>query len=321
MDILLLFGFIAILLFILVQAAEYVEDAFVYLARKLKVNEFFVGFGILGIVTSLPEIAIAASSSSDAPELSIGNLLGATLILLTLIIGGSILKYGNLSFRGKFGQYEIILSLLSISLIVGLLLDKTLSVTDGVFLMASYGVYLFYISNKFKNKQHARQAKVFASKVFAKFLKAAFSIIILLVASSLLVDVSVELASLLEVSESLIGLFVVAIGTNIPEITLLLTSPKEEDKVKNLVIGNFIGSASANVGIAGFLAIMSSGFTFTNFLAIIPVCVLLSFVLVLFMWFSWTGKEITKKEATLLILLYFVFLITELIILVGKFHD
>lgn len=316
MDILLLFGFVGILLFILVQAAEYVEDAFVYLARKLKINEFFVGFGILGIVTSLPEIAIAISSSSEAPELSIGNLLGATLILLTLIIGGSILKYGNLSFKGKFGEYEIILSLLSIALIVGLLLDKNLSVSDGIVLMLSYSTYLFYISFKFKNHQHARRTKVFASTVFAKFLKAGFSVVILLVASSLLVDVSIELASLLKVSESLIGLFVVAIGTNIPEITLLLTSSRTETSSKNLIVGNFIGSASANVGIAGFLAIMSGGFEFTNFITVIPVCVLLTFTILLFMWFSWSGKEITKFEASLLIAVYFAFIISETIILI-----
>ena len=317
MDILLLFGFIGILLFILVQSAEYVEDAFVYLARKLKINEFFVGFGILGIVTSLPEIAIAISSSSEAPELSIGNLLGATLILLTLIIGGSILKYGNLSFKGKFGEYEIMISLLGIALIVGLLLDKNLSISDGIVLMSAYSTYLFYISLKFKNHRHSRKAKVLASTVLGKFVKAAFSVVILLVASSLLVDVSIELAGLLKVSESLIGLFVVAIGTNIPEITLLLTSSRTETSSKNLIVGNFIGSASANVGIAGFLAIMSGGFEFTNFITIIPVCVLLTFTVALFMWFSWSGKEITKLEARLLIAVYFAFIISETIILIN----
>ncbi len=317
-EIISLFSLIIVLLYGLVKSADLIEDAFVFLAKSLKINEFFIGFVILSIVSSLPEFSIVLSSNKLVPELSVGNLMGGTLILLTLVIGASVIKFGKIEFKGKFREKEVAEGLFVMFLSVFTLLDGVLEVYEGLFLMSVYALYVFVVFSRYKSKSkvNSTPSYVNAKKLMQMLAKSVFGSVLILVCSSLLVDVVIEIGSKIQINEALIGLFVLALGTNLPELTILFRARKVQ--TRNLAIGNFIGSATFNTFILGLLAVLSQGINLVDgndIVVLIPVLLILSMTLVAFLLFSWTGRSLNKQEGIILIGFYASLVITELILI------
>ncbi|MCA9381499.1 sodium:calcium antiporter [Candidatus Dojkabacteria bacterium] len=323
-EILSLFSLIIVLLYLLVRAADLIEDGFVLIARTLKVNEFFIGFVILSIVSSLPELSIAFSSNDSVPELSVGNLLGASFVLLTLAIGLMVVKVGEVRFGGKFKETEIIEGLILIGLGVLTVSDGYLSISEGLMLGVAYLFYVGLVYDKFRKKRQsdeASSATVSSRKVIKMFGKAALGAGLILVCSSLIVDTVVLLGQRVYINESIIGLFVLAIGTNIPELTLLIRAKKI--KQRNLALGTFIGSATVNIAILGLLAILAQGVDLKqgdghNYFSMIPVMLILTFTLISFAYFSWTGRKLSRSEGIMLLGFYISLIVTELALIVIR---
>lgn len=308
------------LLVVLVKAADFIEDGFVLLARKLKLNEFFVGFGILGVVTTLPELAIVFNTKSVAPEISLANLLGGCFILLTLIIGLAVIEFKEFSFTGKFNEFDLVFALSIIALSVILLIDKELSFIDGIILLNGYFLYILHIAQEYTpvKKYSLEHAHVNALKLFTLMSKAVFGVILLLVSSSLLVDNLIELADSFAIPNALMGLLFLSIGTNIPELVLLYSAEKKGKNAQKLILGAFIGSATANIGILGVLGIISEGFVIGEFNSIIPLLFMLSVSVLIFLVFSFTERNLTRKEGIVLTSLYFVLFFSEAIMLLSR---
>ncbi len=317
-----LFSLIAVLIYGLVKSADLIEDGFVLLAKSLKMNEFFIGFVILSAVSNLPEFSIVLSSNNLVPELSVGNLVGGSVIILTLVIGLSVIKFGGIEFKGRFREKEVVEGLSVMSLSILALYDGNLEVYESLGLMGAYIIYVYLIHNRYKNKRNTKATKsvVDSKKLMQMFFKAVVGSILILVCSSLLVDVVIEIGGRIQLNEALVGLFILAIGTNIPEITILLRAKKV--KQKNLALGNFIGSATINVFILGLLGILSQGVDLNasgHFIVLVPVLVIFAMSLIAFLVFSWTGHKLTKTEGAMLIGFYIALLIAELTALLFRF--
>lgn len=315
-----LISLIAVLLFMLVKSADLVEDSFVFLARRIGISEFFIGFVILGAMSSLPEFSIAINANHTIPELSIANLFGATLILMTLIIGLYAIKFNGLDFVGKFGELEIIWGLSVVFISVLTVVDRNLNWIDGIILVAAYASYLFHIYDRFKEQKQSitlNTEMLSARRILAMLGKSVFGIIAILVSSSLIVDTVVELGNRASIDSAFIGLFVLGIGTNIPELTILLRA-KDSSKQK-LAIGNIIGSASVNVFTLGVLGILGQDIQITEFDKIVPVLVTLTLATFMFSLFSWTGRKLTKNEGITLIGVYTLLLTFETVLVFANF--
>lgn len=293
------------------------EDAFLYLSKKVGISEFFVGFVILSAVSSLPEFSIALSSNNTIPQLSVGNLLGATLILLTLVIGLTAFKFKNIEFKGRFGEIEIFSGLIVIFLSVVCVLDRELSILEGIALITTYLLYTAHLYQKFNThnftKNIVNEIKVDMKNLFRMILGAALGCFLILLASSLLVDVIIELGKKVEVNETLVGLFVLALGTNIPELAII--SRARNARHRKLATGNIIGSAAINSFILGILAILSQGVKLSNedFFASAPILILITFTVVLFGFFCWTGRKLTRVEGIMLFAIYVSLILAEAI--------
>lgn len=317
METIALFAILLFLLYILVQAAKLVEGTFVLIAKNVKINEFFMGFVILSIITSLPEISIAVVSSQDVPQLSVGNMIGASAILMTLVIGISAIRYKKVEFKGKFAEKEVVIGLVSVFLMLLSMADRYISVVEGIFLIAYYFLYVTYLNHKFNKKNKAKDLMVNAKKIYNTLGKAAFGALLIIVSSTLIVRTAESLAFNLQVSPSLIGLILLSLGTNIPELTISLTSKLKKSE-EALTVGNVIGSLSLNPGTVGLLAILAQGVYISDFIAIIPAIVICGFSTALFLFFSWSGKVITRTEGYLLLGAYFSLILSEAIILIGN---
>ncbi len=314
-----LIALVVVLLYILVKAADLIEDGFVFLSKRIGISEFFIGFFVLSIVSSLPEFSIAISSNNLVPELSVGNLMGASLILLTLVVGLTVLKFKSIDFKGRFGEKEVIGGLLIIGLTIGSILDQYISLVEGIVLMFVYTSFILFVFNHFRKREAqniSAEVLVPARKVLVMFVKASIGVGLIIVASSLLVDTILEIGKVADINETLVGIFVLAVGTNTPEITILSRSNNPSER--KLAVGNIIGSASINTFILGMLAVLSQGIELSNvFFNMIPVLVILSITLVAFGYFSWTGRSLNRQEGFALIALYVSFILTELIIFLG----
>jgi cation:H+ antiporter len=311
---------IIVFLIILIKSAKLIEESFVFVARKLGISEFFIGFVILAVITSLPEIAIAVNASKDADtiNISIGNLFGGSIILLTLAFGLSVIRFGDFRYRGKFKEHDIFAALAVISLSILLCLDRRLDLIDSVLMI---GGYIFYILNycfKYHRKKITSNEDVMvkAATVNRKLFKALIGIVLILFAASMLLENAVTLATELGVHESMIGLFLIALGTNIPEITILFTSKSQGEK--RLASGNFIGSASINTGILGLLTLSSGGIDIKDFEDLIPTLAIMTMTIFLFGFFSWTGKSISRREGYSLIMLYFILIFAETYLMIAS---
>lgn len=305
------FLLLIVLLIVLVKSADFLEDGFITLAKILRISPFVIGFVVLSLASSLPEITVTLNSAADnVTGLAVGNLLGATLVLITLLVAVNAIKHGSIPFKGSFGIVQLEIAALILVAQVVVLLDGRLGFGDGLLLVFIYICYVIYIIRKGQHKSKLERPQMQWQLVP----KTILGILGLVIASSLIVDVAVNLATVLQVRPVIVGLLILGIGTNLPEIIVALRS-NDKNKEK-LAAGNVIGSASVNTGTLGLLGILAPGAV--NLPALMPVMLLLPTGLALFVYLARTGREITHREGFMLVGLYLSFIITQLILVLGS---
>jgi cation:H+ antiporter len=303
---------VAVLLIVLVKSADLIEDAFIAISERFNINPFLVGFIILSFTSSLPETSVAINSVLEgAVPLSIGNILGATTVLLTFVIGLNAVKHKSVPFRGFFGRHEVLLALGVILAQVAAVIDRRITVVEGFLMLSLYVIFILYVifrSNSVDRKIPTRRKTKYSIPILV--VKSAIGVVGLVWSANLLVERAVDFAGAIHVPQILIGLFMLSLGTNLPEIVLLLRSNGAEKE--KLAVGNFIGSATFNTAILGGLAIFAP-YQIVNFSAIVAVIVVLTATIFVFMSIV-KDDEINAKEGYLLLSLFVLLGLIELFI-------
>ena len=299
-----------ILLFItLGWAAGFAVRKIRFVASILKIKLFGLGI-ILGIITTLPELAIGINAIiEDTPALSIGNILGGIIVLLGLIIGGSLLL--NYKIKTVKSLSSLIPSAIVISLPLFLGLDGKFSSLDGLIMIFSYVVlliYLYFVNYSFNNSQESLINKNGALKAI---LLSFVSVIVIIIASRWIVEITTNLLRDAKIDGMLVGLLLFPIGTNLPEITIMLASWKA--KVAELSLSHIISAAFTHTLILGLLAVMGP----MNFIVSASYYFLIFFViaiLLLTIKFCYSNKSLSRKEGYVLLSVYVVFVLTNIIL-------
>jgi cation:H+ antiporter len=215
-------------LFILGKSASFLITAITRIGFFLRLSQFLTGFILLGVATSTPEISVAINSTlSQNPQLSLGNLIGANVVLLTLISGiAAILAKGveikkDLSNPGRLFQIGLL-----ISAPLPLLLDSYLSRLDGVFLLFLYVIYIYYIYRQRPNQSPPLTEQLLNYKIINTLLLALTGIIGLFLSSKAVVFSSLKIAEFFNAPVLIVGLLILSVGTNLPEITITFTAIK-----------------------------------------------------------------------------------------------
>lgn len=316
-----IFAYLSLLLVLcigLVKAADLIEEALVHFARKLGISTFVIGFIVLSVASSLPEISLAFTSASNQLEsISVGNLLGGVIILLTLAISINVIRHKEIPFRGRFGLPEIYMAIAILSLPLLVILDSEIALLEGIFMLGSYAAFATYIAYK-GHKSHPVKAddqKLIISVGAARrmALKSLLGVVALLIISRLIVDVAVHTATLLHMSNALVGLLVLALGTNLPELTIAMRSQGAE--AEKLAIGNLLGSATINTAIMGTLAILAP-VQLSNLTSLVPSMIIMSATLLLFGIAASTGQKITRYEGLVLLGMYFALIVAQGVVII-----
>lgn len=251
----MLFNIVLILagFFLLIGGAEYLVRGSSSLAKKLGMRTFVIGLTVVAFGTSAPELVVnILSATSDASGLAIGNIFGSNIANILLILGVTAMLAPISVQKGTIWK-EIPFSLLAAIMIVvmgsdmflnGLSPDQ-ISRSDGISLLALFLIFLYYTYGISKAKGEATGEKI---ELYPTWKTAAYifgGLLGLVLGGKLIVDGSVSVAQMFGVSDHLIGLTIVAIGTSLPELATAIVAARKGQV--DLAVGNVVGSNIFNI--------------------------------------------------------------------------
>lgn len=303
-------------LVVLGQAANILQERLVRAAKALKVSEFLVGFLVLGFATSLPEFSVLLNSLFlQTAALSLGNLSGGVFVIFGLLLPLRAVIGHGLPFKGRFGVGELFLTLLYTSLpFLFIALSGPKPVT-GLLLVLTYPLLIYSASRRHRHpvKLAAEPPEIETRKISwpKMFAGIALALLLLFAAADLTVHAARFITQALALPGFLFGLTFLALGTNLPELSILLASLGSSAKSK-VAVGDLLGSAAVNVLLIGVLLLFSPPLSFPPaafYLTAFSALLLLS----LFFLFAWRHQEVTLREGVVLILFYLIFTMGELV--------
>lgn len=248
-------------LIVLTWSADKFIDGAGAVARLFGMSPLLVGILIVGFGTSAPEMLVSAMAAMNGePDLALGNALGSNIANVALIIGFTALL-APIVVHSKVVRRELPLMLLATALGVGVLLNGYLGRIDGALLLGGLAAYIGYGVYQSIQEPGDELALEYDEAIshepsMAKSMALLVGGLLLLLASSrLLVWSATEIALSLGVSELVIGLTVVALGTSLPELAASIASVRKQQY--DMAVGNVIGSNVFNIlGVTGIAALI-----------------------------------------------------------------
>lgn len=237
----------------LVFGANWLVDGSSALAKKYNVSDLIIGLTIVSFGTSAPELIVnTVASVNGYPDIILGNILGSNNFNLFIILGITGLIYPMRVHRSSVWKeipISFIAALLLLLLANNFFINGTSGISriDGVILMLCFVAFLYYVFKQMKSgaetvEEVAFQHNMSNFKIWGLIILGLAGLII---GGRLVVDNGVELATRLGVSEKIIGLTIIAIGTSLPE--LLTSVVAATKKNTGIAIGNIIGSNIFNI--------------------------------------------------------------------------
>jgi cation:H+ antiporter len=233
---------------------------------------------------------------------------------LTLIIGLTAIKYKVIKFQSSFTAKEIVGGIGTIFVAIFTLVDSYLSYTEGIILFLTYVGYLVFLNQKMWKLGRQVLYLTLDTSIYKLIIVSIIGAFMLLFSSSQIVNNLEVIVESIGISGTFVGLVLLSIGTNLPEITILLTAKGGSEE--ELALGNFFGSACVNVGVLGLLGLISNGFQIQDASALILGLFFLFFALILFIFFVLTERTINKREGMLLVSIYVAMIISQIILVV-----
>lgn len=283
------------------------------LAQRLKISPFAMSFFVLGMLTSIPEFSIGINSIiNDTPDIFVGNLLGSSLIIFIFIIPLLAVFGGGVKLVHQLSENNLIFSLLVVAAPVFLIADNVLTRTEGVFLILIYFILFYFIEKKhgLTTIIQKEEKKIFSKHFFEDIVELLLVSTIIFLASRYIVTETEYFSSLLNISQFLISIIVLSIGTNLPEISLTIKAIVS--KKNEVALGDYLGSAAANSLLFGLFTLFN-GKRVNISVYSFRILFLTLFGLGVFYIFSRSKNNISKHEGKILLLIYILFIVLQIL--------
>jgi len=245
---LLFIAAIVVGLFLLIWSSDHFVDGASSIARNMGVSPLIVGMFIIGLGTSAPEMLVSATAAFQGnPGLGIGNAIGSNITNITLVLGVTATFY-ILPVHSSLLKKELPLVLVSAVLAWVLMLDNHFSRMDSIILVVALAFILSWMLISVKKEAHNHDPLIdetieeLPEKLSSKksFIWTGVGLVFLLISSKMLVWGASNIASHFGVSDLIIGLTIVAIGTSLPELAATISSARKGET--DLAVGNIVGS-------------------------------------------------------------------------------
>ena len=299
----LIVGFI-----ILIYGADIFVDGASSLARNFKLSPMLIGLTIVAFGTSAPEFAVSIQSLiSNNGDMILGNVIGSNILNTFLILGACALIH-SLTVKNNTVKKELPIALLLTSLFIVLMADSMFSLgensftrQDGIVLLLFFLVFIYYLISMMRNKVDADQDTPIKYNKFKSSLLTVLGIVGIIMGSRFVVDGASTIAEILGVSQRMISLTIVALGTSLPELATSIAATRKGEY--DIAIGNVIGSNIFNIGIVVGLPVAILGGINNIAFNYVDLGVLFVASLVLFI-FSFNDRKITKAEGIMMLMLF-----------------
>lgn len=311
-----LFGF-----YLLIKSADVFVDGSAGIAKKLKIPKLIVGLTLVAFGTSAPEatVSIIAALQGSA-DLSVGNIIGSNIVNIAFILGiASLLRTLPVS-KGTFFK-GVPLCILSSAVLIVIGYDSffqnhgvdfnILSLGDGILLLFFFIIFLYYIFGDFKSTKSSeheievKEKRYYRHSYWFLGLMIVGGLVGILIGGKLVVDNAVIFARAFGVSETLIGLTIVAFGTSLPElVTSVVAALKNE---KDIAVGNIVGSNIFNIFFVLGITSVIIPVNFDKQLVLDAVFSL--FVTFVFYFLLLPKKELNRFGGFMLLFLYVIYIV------------
>ena len=305
---LLLIGFV-----VLIKGADIFVDGASDTARKFRVPKMLIGLTIVSFGTSAPEFAVSIQSIlSGKGDILLGNVVGSNILNILLILGISSLV-GTLRVNTATVKKEIPVLVLITLAFAALLSDKIFGLAeniftrqDGVVLLLFFCIFIYYLIGMARKKDTNEEENKDEKPV--KLVKALLMIVIglfgIVLGSDFVVKGASEIAATFGVSQRIISLTIVALGTSLPELVTSVIATKKGEY--DIAIGNIVGSNIFNIGIVAGLPVAIFGGVGGGAFSYIDIIALIISAVVLF-FFARHGGRIGYKKGIIFLLMFAVY--------------
>ena len=338
MDLLINFALLLVGFIFLIKGADIFVDGSSDTARKFRVPKMLIGLTIVSFGTSAPELAVSIQSIlSGKGDILLGNVIGSNVLNILLILGLSALV-GTLRVNVATVKKEIpVLVLMTLAFTIVLsdkffcLGENLFTRQDGVILILFFCVFIYYLfgmanrknaagkEEKTELKEKVTEKKVVESKnigskddevkngddepvnLMKALLMVIFGLVGIVFGSDLVVKSTSEIATVFGVSQRIISLTIVALGTSLPELVTSVIATKKGEY--DIAIGNIVGSNIFNIGVVAGIPVAilggvgGSAFSYVDILALVISPIMLFF-------FARRGRRIGFKKGIVFLLMF-----------------
>lgn len=284
------------------------------IARRYGISELVIGLTIVAFGTSAPELIVSLLAAVDKhPEIALGNVIGSNNFNLFVVLGLSGIL-APLTVQVSTIRKEIPLSLGAALLLLLLTNDSfigngenILGRLDGVVLIACFAGFLVYVWRSMKTGAAHVEGSAVAMKPWKSVLFITLGLTALIAGGKMVVSSAVELARMFDVSEKVIGLTIVAIGTSLPELVTSLVAMRK--KSSDIAIGNVVGSNIFNIflilGMGSLIRPLDYSLQFNQDM------LLLIFGTILFLLAMFTGgkRRLDRWEAIIFVAIFIAYMV------------
>lgn len=296
---------------ILIKGADVFVDGAASLAKNFKLSAMFIGLTIVSFGTSAPEFAVSIQSLlNGSGDIILGNVIGSNILNITLILGAATM-FHSLIVKDDTVRKELPITILLSLLLIVLMTDKLFGFgdnaftrQDGVILVLFFSVFIYYLFSMMRNKVDEKPDEPIKYNIPKSILFIILGLFAIILGSKLVVNSASDIATYLGVSQRIIALTIVALGTSLPELVTSVTATKKGEY--DIAIGNVVGSNIFNIGIVlGFPVAIMGGINHIGF-SIVDLAFLFISAFLLFI-FSIKDRKISKKEGIIFLLLFAIY--------------
>lgn len=280
-------------------------DGATSIAAKMKIPPMVIGLTVVAMGTSMPEFFVSfVSALKGTSDLAVGNVVGSNIFNTMLIVGTTALVTPMVIAKSTVKK-DIPFAVLASAMLLPMAIDGSISRIDAAVLFAVFIAFMLYtVRSAKKDKDSGNEDEVKEMPVWRAVAFFVLGLACLIVGSNLFVDGATAVASLLGVSEAVIGLTVVAGGTSLPELATSVVAARKGQCA--IAMGNVIGSNVFNIlmilGITGMIHPMSIiGITRLDF-------IVMQLSIILLWIFSFTKYTVARWEGGLLVALFFAYM-------------
>lgn len=305
---LLVVGFV-----LLIKGADWLVDGASSVASNFKISKLLVGLTIVAFGTCAPELAVSFSSiASGSTDILVGNVIGSNIINVLLLIGiAAVIR--PIKVQKDTVSKELPLLLLISTALITLLLDinlsealiNTFSRADAIICLLFFCIFLYYLfSLARKNKAEAKKVDPPKYKLGKSFIFVILGLAGVIGGSQLVVNSASTIATAIGISERIISLTIVALGTSLPELVTTIAAARKKES--DLLVGNIVGSNIFNICIVLALPVVfAGGITPNNFELVDLVMLVISSVLLCL--FARRNHTISRLDGILMLIIFLLY--------------